>query len=109
MWGFKKKRADVVDLTEMQKRGILERAMKTRKEINPKTTDGYADLTSSENVDIFSAIASTSSASPPSNIGIKIEDIEFKLNNLSRKIDDILNRLEVVEKKVNIYSRQGSI
>ncbi len=95
-WLFKKKK-DVIDLTQSQKRGIVRQAEKTRDEVS-----GYKDL---GNADIFSAISSSnnSGANTDTATANKIDDIEFKLDNLRKKIDDILNRLEVIEKKAGVH------
>ena len=103
---FKTKR-DVIDLTEMQKQGIVKQARKTSDEVS-----GYRDFSetrlrgSEENVDLFGAIASNAST-PSSNTATnnKLEDIEFKLDSLRKKVDDMLNRLEVVERKSGVYGR----
>ena len=103
-WLFKKKR-DVIDLTEHQRRTISKQARKTSDEVS-----GYKDL--SESPDIFSAISSSSEGkggnsfrTNEAGISNKLEDIEFKLDNLRKKVDDILNRLEVVERKAGVYTR----
>ena len=110
MWPFKK-REIVVDLTNLEKRGILEKVKKMEQKVtNIPTNSGYKDLRGE--VDLFSAIArassgSTSSSStirnPETAITNKVDDMEFRLDTLRKKIDDVLNRLEVVEKKTNVY------
>ena len=110
---FKKNKKDIIDLTDMQKRGILQRARTTQAEIKPASqtsSDGYADLTG--NTDIFGAIAGSSRNSNSLNargsdtaVNNRLDDIEYKLENLRKKIDDILNRLEVVEKRANLYGK----
>jgi len=124
MWLFKKKK-DVIDLTESQRTGILERANRTQEQIDRSSAgrvspDGYADLTSSADssstnidnsgsVDLFGAIANSSAGSTVQQrststaFNNKLDDIEFKLENLRKKVDDIINRLEVIERKAGIY------
>lgn len=96
-WLFKKRRG-VIDLTEHQKKAIVSQAEKTRDKAS-----GYKDLTS-EDTDIFSAVSRSASARNLDTASTnKLEDIEFKIDNLRKKVDDILNRLEVVEKKSGVH------
>ena len=109
MWPFRKKE-NIVDLTNLEKRGILEKIRKMEQKVTNIPSDaGYKDLRGE--VDLFSAIAKASSGSASSRSTIrnpetaiinKVDDMEFRLDTLRKKIDDVLNRLEVVEKKTNI-------
>ena len=82
----------------------------------PKTqTGGYKDLSSTEtNLGFLGAIASSSdsSISQPSNLStqhlkVKIEDIEYKIDNLMRKFSSIIDRIDLMEKKVDRNERRG--
>jgi hypothetical protein len=133
---FGKKYGDVgvVDLSDLQRRGIYKPKTLPKKVITPTDNQGYADLskiTPQQNqttqtsvpekpansggfFDWFgggapsstnsSAIASSSeyvhAQNDSSTLKTKIEDVEFKIENLSRKINNFLERLELLEKKV---------
>ncbi len=43
-----------------------------------------------------------------SNLKNKIDDLEFKMENMSRKINNFLERLELIEKKINRLEGRGS-
>jgi hypothetical protein len=70
----------------------------------------YKDMTSNAGVagtDLFSAVASgAANFSSQDNsleakgIKNKIEDVEYKLENLRKKLNDLLDRFEVVEKRL---------
>ena len=111
--GWFKKKTDVIDLT--QKRRV--EAQPAESSSQTAGSGGYADLTNAgnleeENVDLFSAISNSTEAGEVSNTSIKhpspavnnrLEDVEFKLDSLRKKIDDVLNRIEVIEKKAGVY------
>jgi hypothetical protein len=119
VWPFSKRR--VIDLTDA-------RMIPVRQQSNVVSNGGYADLTNSNNTqqstantsssagvtDFFSAVsdsASTSSFSSPEleakGIKNKIEDVEYKLQNLTKKLNDLLDRFEVVERRVT-YRRENN-
>jgi len=120
MWPFKKSK-EIIDFTDMQKRGLLKESAQVQPENNGQVSSGdYKDLTSSSAggsvTDLFGAIASSSgdanSTISSSSSGLrdssgafknKVEDIEFKLDNLRKKLDNFLNRLELVEKKAGVW------
>lgn len=104
VWPFSRRK--IVDLTE-KSFGVVRAQPKTKVSSG---SDGYADLTSG--TDLFSAIGNTSSVSQSDNLEIKdmknkIEDVEYKLENLRKKINDLLDRFEVVEKKLRRNYGQG--
>lgn len=109
VWPFSKKR--VIDLTE-QSMPI------PRKRTVVSESNGYADLTAGQSpststssgsgvTDFFSAVseASNTSSSISGNLEAqgmknKIEDVEYKIDALRKKLDDLLDRFEVVERRV---------
>lgn len=119
MWLFKKRR--VIDLTKLSKEEIEARSGK--KEELPLNGD-YADFTQagktssgddSGNVLGFLGNMASSNSSPNSlhnpgkdvsHLSVKIEDIEYKLDNYSRKISAILDRLDLAEKKIDKLDRR---
>lgn len=102
MWPFKKQK-DVIDLTYLAKRGLIK---VPSGELNDLTQPAQS---ADSDIGFFGSIASA--AEPASNsvidtgvknkFGIKnkIEDFEFKLNVMSKKIDSMLDRLDVVERR----------
>ncbi len=143
---FFKKKGDVgvVDLSDLQRRGIFKPRTIPRKTITPTDSQGYADLsTTPQNTtsstssnsnqsssgggmfDWFSGLAksnnqtetnNTSASSSEygsmsqgsdSNLKNKIDDLEFKMENMSRKLNNFLERLELIEKKINRLEGRG--
>ena len=109
MWPFKKQKEDL-DLTLLAKRGLLK----------PKQEQQDMDLTSpvpsntDSGVGFLGAMAESaettgSSSSSSSTSSNKIDDIEYKLDNLTRKINSMMDRLDLVEKKLDRGLRQGNI
>ncbi|MEM4261471.1 MAG: hypothetical protein QXI10_00740 [Candidatus Diapherotrites archaeon] len=92
------------------------------------TISDYADLTTSQSQaqmtspsssglgDFFSAVSESASSSTTSlsnqdiemkGIKNKIEDIEYKIDNLTKKLHDLLDRFEVVERRVTFRRENG--
>lgn len=111
MWPFKKKK--VIDLTARQ--------IKVPR-INAEIYEGdYKDLTSSQtpesalgflgNLAMSGSDSSSSSSiselskSSPQHLKVKIEDIEYKITSLRSRIDKIIERLELTEKKIDRLER----
>ena len=97
VWPFSKKK--VIDWTGRQ----------PAQSANVESSE-YKDMTGSQAVagtDLFSAVASgAANFSSQDNsleakgIKNKIEDVEYKLENLRKKLNDLLDRFEVVEKRL---------
>ena len=138
---FGKKRSDdvgVVDLSDMQRRGIFKPRTLPKKNITPTDSQGYADLskTSTNNsisnespksgggfFDFFGNSASNNSQPSTSSVSAssgeygnttdssilrnKIDDVEFKMENMSRKLNNFLERLELIEKKIGRLEGRG--
>lgn len=112
VWPFKKKK--VIDLTQG---GVkIPASIKTRLE-------GYKDLTPSPDASSESAfgflgnLASASESSSNTNLlpddlslrhlKVKIEDIEYKLDSLTRRLTGFIDRLDLAEKKIDRNERRG--
>jgi len=110
MWPAKKKK--IVDLT---KPSYLNKFPKP--EIDRSVgKDGYKDLSFSDSSSVNSEesalgfLGDFASSSQPSaesasdlhtkHLKVKIEDIEYKLDSLSRKLSNVLDRLDLAEKKL---------
>ena len=97
VWPFAKKK--VIDWSD-------------RKAVETKVPESgeYKNMTSNMGVagtDLFSAVASGAAnfSSQDSSLEAKgmknkIEDVEYKLENLRKKLNDLLDRFEVVEKRL---------
>ena len=106
MWPFKEKK--VIDLTARQ--------IKARR-INTEVYEGdYKDLTSSQTPEsalgFLSNLASSGSLdtdpsplelskSSPQHLKVRIEDMDYKINSLRSRIDKIIERLELAERKID--------
>jgi hypothetical protein len=119
---FKKRdSADVIDLTDLERKGIIEKANKIAQSKNP---DGYTDLTQSEsfnsNSDINQPTGSISlpDASNPlagffsggspvpststndrTSEDTQIKHLHTKIEDLEYKLERFLERLELIEDK----------
>lgn len=105
-----KKRRDVVDLTYLAKRGLI-KPKEEFKEIMPKLSQPSSD---NSGLGFLGMIASSAeSSSSPSETGDKgtknkLEDIEYKLDIVSKRVNAMLDRLDLVEKKLSRDLRQSS-
>lgn len=106
-----KKRRDIIDLTYLAKRGLI-KPNEEFKEIMPQQTE----TNDSSALGFLGAMASsaepteTNPSSTASSAGIsknKIEDIEYKLDIISKRVNSMIDRLDLVEKKLSRDLRQG--
>mgnify|MGYP001583111346 CR=1 FL=1 len=107
MWPFDKK-SKVLDFTKSPVR--IPNSMTSSKDA--------VDMTSpnSEGLGFLGAIASGSDI-PVSEVAnedintkhlkVKIEDMEYKVDNLLRKINGVMDRIDLIEKKVDRNDRRG--
>jgi phage shock protein A len=110
--GWFKKKGEVIDLTYLAKRGLIKK-------------EDYKDLTKSNSQEMpvadssalgflgtmaaSSEPVSESSKKPSSSQSQnKIEDIEYKLEVVSKRVNALLDRLDLVEKKLARDLRQGN-
>jgi hypothetical protein len=104
MWPFAKKR--VIDFTSNQPPKIPNPNYPAAAQLQVQDSSGYVDAST----DFFGAISTSASSTPASskssssldtqNLKVKIEDIEYKLDAMSRKINSLIDRVDLVEKKV---------
>lgn len=135
---FKKKRSgDIIDLTALQKRGLLKDApeMQEAPQQNPSSFDIPAphpyslppvQPASSEQVDtgFFSAMASSAEPAPsyqehqplsPQNSDAnyqnkdKIDKIEDRVEHILDRIYKILQRIEIMERKIERLERRSGL
>jgi len=118
VWPFKKQR-DVIDLTYLAKRGLLK--IPKEEEYKDFTASPIsASPASSDSDSDFSFLGAMASSAEPqststpsshhSTSGIssnKIEDIEYKLESISKRVNSMIDRLDLVEKKLSRDLRQS--
>ncbi len=95
---FKKSSSsDVIDFTALQKRGILDKAIKKeRADFHPAAAPSQTNPQVSQGFDMFSSLDSLAgsqssssnnlSDSDLSSLKLKVEDLEFKLERLLEKL-----------------------
>ena len=117
VWPFKKNRGQIIDLTYLAKRGLLKIPQQ----------EEYKDLTASQ---VSTSSSSNSSSDSDSSLGFlgaiaenaepvsqhpkspglsanRVEDIEYKLEIVSKRVNAMLDRLDLVEKKLSRDLRQA--
>ncbi len=100
VWPFKKK--EVIDLTYLAKRGTVKTAAPDYKDLS-KSSPPAAD----SGLGFLGSMAS--SAEPSGASKNKLEDIEYKLDIVSKRVNAMLDRLDLVEKKLDRDLRQASV
>ncbi|MBM3234482.1 hypothetical protein FJZ19_05315 [Candidatus Pacearchaeota archaeon] len=98
VWPFKRKK-ETIDLTYLAKRGLIKNS-----DVSPSASPISAD----SGLGFLGDMASSAEPSEDTGTKNKIEDIEFKLDNLMKKIDNIIDRLDVVERKTGSYRGSSS-
>jgi hypothetical protein len=95
VWPFNK-RKEVIDLTYLAKRGLIKTS-----DVAPVSNP----ISSDSGLGFLGDIASSAESSSSDDKGVKnkIEDMEFKLDNLMKKLNNIIDRLDVVERKTGAY------
>jgi hypothetical protein len=105
VWPFKKSK-EMIDMSYLVKRGLMKlpKQEEEYKNLNPMAapSTGNGDALS-----FLSGLASTSEASEKPVNNNKVEDIEFRLDNLIKRIDQMFDRLDLVEKKLARNERQS--
>jgi len=110
---FRKKRQEVVDLTYLAKRGLIKPKEEFSEILPQQQSSNSSSSDSSSALGFLGAIASSSEASKEESSGTginknKIEDIEYKLEIISKRVNAMLDRLDLVEKKLARDLRQGA-
>lgn len=109
---FKKSRSDVIDLTYLAKRGLLKvPATQEYKQIpiSPSSSDDSG-------LGFLGAIASSAETTTAETTHLinknitpnRIEDIEYKLESISKRINAMIDRIDLVEKKLSRDLRQNA-
>ena len=108
VWPFTKKK-DVVDWTGYAKKDIV------KSQINEEIRDftgnsAPAPMADAGALGFLGNMAVASESSPNSQLsGNKLDDIEYKLDNLTRRLNAMIDRLDLVEKKIERNVRIGAI
>ena len=102
VWPFKK-RKEVVDWTILVKRGLIKPAQEKDLDLSQQTP------VSSDSLGFLSSMASSAESSSSGGMGgassNKIDDIEYKLDALSRRLGSMIDRIDLMEKKVDRLER----
>jgi hypothetical protein len=109
-WPFKKKK-EMIDLSYLAKRGLI-KLPERKAEFQDLPMGNTNAAVSSDALGFLSGLAATSESASSGDkfdkgTNNKIEDFEFKLNNLIRRIDQMFDRLDLVEKKLGRNERAG--
>lgn len=112
---FKKRSREIIDLTYLAKRGLIK---------VPQQTEDYKNIpispNSSEPESSLGFLGAMASSAEPTispqetklnNKNItpnRIEDIEYKLESISKRVNAMIDRLDLVEKKLSRDLRQGT-
>ena len=105
MWPFKKQKEDL-DLTLLAKRGLLKAPAQEQDVDLTQPIPGNTD----SGIGFLGAMASSAESSSTQTSSLssnKIDDIEYKLENLGRRINSMIDRIDLVEKKVDRLERHG--
>jgi len=110
-WPFKKRR-EIIDLTYLAKRGLIKPNEEFKEIMLQEQEKSQQD--SSSALGFLGAIASNSEPCEKSEKNQKIsknklEDIEYKLEIISKRVNSMIDRLDLVEKKLARDLRQGSM
>ncbi|MBU4086744.1 MAG: hypothetical protein KKB21_04175 [Nanoarchaeota archaeon] len=110
-WPFKKRGKDVIDLTYLAKRGLLKTPVQEEyQDLTTPQTSAKSSGPSDSALSFLGAMASSAEQSPQSNSSLsanKIEDIEYKLETISKRVNSMIDRLDLVEKKLARDLRQS--
>jgi hypothetical protein len=121
---FNKKKRRMVDVRELQKRGVVRIP---RKEISiPTTSEGFIELgqttktqepetNSQENANFFGFMDNSESDSPQPQTfatesdGYNKREVDAKITNLDNKIYKLEQRLELLEKKLDVNQPTNNV
>jgi len=113
MWPFKQKK--ILDLT--QSRIKVPESVRTRLEKEYKDFYNPSSSSSVQSGDsalgFLSSLASSSSQATDEgslslkHLKVKIEDIEYKLDSLNKRLASFIDRVDLTEKKVDRIERRG--
>ena len=98
-----RKEGDVLDLTNLQRRGILKKSQQIQ------TTNSKSEVKSNDYLDIstpqqssnpLSFLDSLANATPAPQQSPDFSDIKVKIENFEYKLDRLMERLEAIEAKM---------
>ena len=112
-----KKKDDVLDLTDLQRRGLLKKAAEIEKQQSEASSDGYVDLddsggTSSSSdsgasalgfLDSLAGVGASSSGTSSMSSGsdsLEIQGLKNKLEDLEYKLERFTEKLAMIESKL---------
>jgi hypothetical protein len=104
---FKKRGSDVIDLTDMQKRGILKSSEKKEEDFvdfspSPVQTAPKEEVNPFGFLDSLAGSAVSGTGEPPiKNEDKQIQHLKVKIEDLEYKLDNFLDRLAEIEKKIH--------
>jgi len=113
VWPFKKNK--ILDFTKSQIK--IPESVKARLEGEYKETAPQTNTNASSSADALSFLGSMAASSEPSSdaeenlslkhLKVKIEDIEYKLDSMARKMSSFIDRVDLTEKKIDRMERRG--
>ena len=115
VWPFKKSRRDVIDLTYLAKRGLLKAPKQEEyKDLTANQVSESSSSDSDSSLGFLGAMAESAepvSKTAPKSVELsanRVEDIEYKLETISKRVNSMIDRLDLVEKKLSRDLRQAS-
>jgi len=121
VWPFKKQR-EIIDLTYLAKRGLIkvpeQEEYKDLTASQVSTTSSSASSSESDSVSSLGFLGAMAESAEPSSVSKsssksvelssnRVEDIEYKLETISKRVNAMLDRLDLVEKKLSRDLRQA--
>jgi len=106
MWPFEKKK--ILDLTSSRIK--VPNSVRARLESEYKDTSPVSDVSPLGFLGAMATSADSSESSGDMNLKhlkVKIEDIEYKLDNLSKRLASFMDRVDLTEKKIDRIERRG--
>ena len=114
VWPFKKNRGQIIDLTYLAKRGLIKVPKQEEyKDLTASQVSASSNQDSDSDLGFLGAMASNAEPSVSKNhkstelSSNRVEDIEYKLETISKRINSMLDRLDLVEKKLSRDLRQA--
>ena len=110
MWPFKKDK--VIDLTQSQVKVPASVRARLEGEYKDMASSSSTSSDSSSALGFLGSMASSASSSDnlssagegrdtPQHLKVKIDDVEYKIENMRRRMDAVFDRLDLAEKKID--------
>jgi hypothetical protein len=106
MWPFEKKK--ILDLTSSK--------IKVPESVRARLEKEYKDTSSTPDISGLGFLGAMASSADSQDSGdninfkhlkVKIEDVEYKLDNLSKRLASFIDRIDLAEKKIDRIERKG--